>query len=215
MDGTSKNDNFLIERISGTTLIPFSARYQGVFASDGSVISQDGFSNGPLLQPAPQGNAGTARFIQGSYIHIHNGPNEIYIKDDGITGFEIHTGAGNDLVRVASNLKLPTTLIGGDGDDTLHGGLRSDSIDGGNGDDHISGGRVGSAKNFLTGGNGEDYILGSSLQDQVRHPDDGVVDHITYLISDPSDTQAIGSVAGSEDVFSLKNILRGTAAALP
>jgi Ca2+-binding RTX toxin-like protein len=116
-------------------------------------------------------------------------------------------------VRIASNLKLPTTLMGGEGNDTLVGGLRSDSIDGGNGDDRISGGRAGSAKNFLTGGDGADTIFGASILDDVTHPDDGVVDHITIFVSDSDDIHGIGSIGKPEDIVAIRNILRVTAEA--
>jgi Ca2+-binding RTX toxin-like protein len=207
VDGSSKNDDFFIERTSGAKPL-LTTRYFAVFDSNGTLISQQGASNGPTIR---QGSELTLVY-PGNFIHVHNGPNDIYIKDSAIRGVEVAAGAGNDRVRIASNLKLPTTLLGGAGDDTLLGGLRPDTIDGGDGNDHIVGGRFGSSNNVVTGGNGEDTIVASSTADRVTYPEDGVVDHITYLVEGDQSMglfSDISSAPDADDINTLKNILTG------
>ena len=65
--------------------------------------------------------------------------------------------AGNDDVEINSNLTIPTTLNGGDGDDTLVGGGGDDLLSGAAGNDRLTGGPV---RDRLYGGSGDDTLSG-------------------------------------------------------
>jgi RTX calcium-binding nonapeptide repeat (4 copies) len=81
---------------------------------------------------------------------------QVDIGDDGSPDFSferaqiaeiaVNGGAGSDLVRIdesngAVNAGIPTTLRGGDGDDTLAGGSGAETLRGGDGSDSIDGNR--------------------------------------------------------------------------
>lgn len=72
---------------------------------------------------------------------------------------QFNGNAGNDTVN-ASTVDVPMRLLGGDGNDTLNGGVRNDWFDGGNGYD------------ILRGGPGDDYFRGSAGNDDY-FGDDG------------------------------------------
>ena len=50
-----------------------------------------------------------------------------------IAGFEINTGAGNDVVTLGRTVPVPATIRGGEGDDVLTGGAGADKLIGGPG----------------------------------------------------------------------------------
>jgi Ca2+-binding RTX toxin-like protein len=81
---------------------------------------------------------------------------EVDLGDDGsaertfqradIAEIAVNGGDGDDLVRIdeangAVNAGIPTTLLGGDGDDTLAGGSGAETLRGGDGNDSIDGNR--------------------------------------------------------------------------
>lgn len=87
--------------------------------------------------------------------------------------FAIRTGAGDDTINVAPNVKVNFVVDGGDGNDTITTGAGNDHVDGGAGDDVINGGdgtdnlfgntgndRIdgGSGNNVLYGGDGDDAL---------------------------------------------------------
>jgi Ca2+-binding RTX toxin-like protein len=57
-----------------------------------------------------------------------------------IAGFEINTGAGNDVVTIGRTVPVPATIRGGEGDDVLTGGAGNDKLIGGPGEDKLFGG---------------------------------------------------------------------------
>ena len=75
----------------------------------------------------------------------------------------VESAAGDDTVRV-DVLKLPSTLLGGSGNDHLTGGWGADRIDGGAGTDRING-RGGA--DHLSGGPGQDKLLGGGGHDRL------------------------------------------------
>jgi hypothetical protein len=80
-----------------------------------------------------------------------------------VAGILIHTGAGNDNVRVDANIR-GVRIQGGSGDDRLTGGDGEDFIDGGDGNDFIDGRR---GDDILRGGAGNDTIRGSEENDRL------------------------------------------------
>jgi Ca2+-binding RTX toxin-like protein len=82
-----------------------------------------------------------------------------------IAGFEINTGAGNDVVTLGRTVPVPATIRGGEGDDVLTGGAGADKLIGGPGDDELIG-RGGN--DLLVGGSGVDKLNGGSGQNILR-----------------------------------------------
>jgi uncharacterized protein GlcG (DUF336 family) len=76
-----------------------------------------------------------------------------------VTGIAVTTGAGNDLVKIASDVTQPATIDGGPGNDVLQAGGGPTRIIGGTGQNLLAGG---SASNQLIGGpNGELFVGGA------------------------------------------------------
>jgi Ca2+-binding RTX toxin-like protein len=82
-----------------------------------------------------------------------------------IAGFEINTGAGNDVVTLGRTVPVPATIRGGEGDDVLTGGAGADKLIGGPGNDELIG-RGGN--DLLIGGPGNDVLSGGSGQNLLR-----------------------------------------------
>jgi Ca2+-binding RTX toxin-like protein len=82
-----------------------------------------------------------------------------------IAGFEINTGAGNDVVTLGKNVPVPATIRGGEGDDVLTGGAGADKLIGGPGDDELNG-RGGN--DLLMGGAGNDVLIGGPGTDTLN-----------------------------------------------
>ena len=96
----------------------------------------------------------------GEQVVTVNGVTHRYPADAHIT---IRTGEGNDEVNVPKGTRVRLTLIGGQGDDTLHGGDGAGSTVLGNaGRDHLYGG---SGADRVSGGNDRDYIDGRDGND--------------------------------------------------
>jgi hypothetical protein len=96
---------------------------------------------------------------------------QVDVGDDGTADFSfqrasvaeiaVHAGNGDDSVRIDESNgvfadTIPTTLDGGNGNDTLVGGAGAETLLGGNGDDNLVGGGAGT----LSGDNGDDTLAG-------------------------------------------------------
>ncbi len=99
-----------------------------------------------------------------------NGQTSTFAAAD-VTSIVIQAGDGNDLLT--NNTNLPSTIIGGEGDDTITGGGSGDSLLGQGGNDVISG-RDGndtvlgeSGRDSLSGNAGADSIFGGLGSDRV------------------------------------------------
>lgn len=97
--------------------------------------------------------------------HPEGQPNELVCEAASIGGFEVNSGAGDDVVTVAREITLPVTLRGGAGNDDLVGGAGNDRLIGGAGDDRLIG-RAGA--DSLFGGPGDDRLIGCSGNDLLR-----------------------------------------------
>lgn len=92
-------------------------------------------------------------------------PTELICKAPNVAGFEVNAGEGDDTVAVGAAVRVPVTMRGGAGRDTLIGGSAADKLIGGEGNDHLSG-RAG--EDLIYGGPGDDRILGGSGRDVLR-----------------------------------------------
>jgi Ca2+-binding RTX toxin-like protein len=90
---------------------------------------------------------------------------ELLCEAAPIAGFEINTGAGNDVVTLGRTVPVPATIRGGEGDDVLTGGAGADKLIGGPGDDELVG-RGGN--DLLVGGPGVDRLNGGPGQNILR-----------------------------------------------
>jgi Ca2+-binding RTX toxin-like protein len=81
----------------------------------------------------------------------------------------IRSGAGNDVINVASNVRVNIVVDGGAGNDRITTGAGDDRVDGGSGDDVISGG---AGRNDLFGNSGADTIHGGD-DVNIIHGGDG------------------------------------------
>lgn len=95
----------------------------------------------------------------------------------------LRTGDGNDIVDVASDVKVNLIVDGGAGDDTITTGAGADNIDGGSGNDVIKSGA------------GSDYVFGNSGDDAI---DAGADNDVVYG-GDGADTLAGGAGADYVD----------------
>jgi Ca2+-binding RTX toxin-like protein len=115
-----------------------------------------------------------------------------------IPGVTVDAGDGDDAITIAGTDKTPTSLIGGDGNDTVAGGAGADRVDGGLGDDKLNGGGGADTLTYATrtadvtvslksgsggqegendtlggfeillGGNGVDVLLGGPADDTIE-----------------------------------------------
>jgi Ca2+-binding RTX toxin-like protein len=90
---------------------------------------------------------------------------ELLCEATPIAGFEINTGAGDDVVTLGRTVPVPATIRGGEGDDVLTGGAGADKLIGGPGDDELIG-RGGN--DLLIGGPGVDKLIGGPGQNILR-----------------------------------------------
>jgi uncharacterized protein GlcG (DUF336 family) len=74
----------------------------------------------------------------------------------GVGAIIVDGGAGDDIIRIASEVTQPSTILGGDGNDKLLGGNGNDSLSGGAGNDFLNGG---GGANILDGGAGRDELV--------------------------------------------------------
>lgn len=92
-------------------------------------------------------------------------PNELICQAVSVSAFEVNADGGDDEVRVAPEVKIPVTMRGGPGRDTLVGGSGPDKLSGAAGPDKVIG-RDGD--DFLLGGDGYDAVFGGAGDDVVK-----------------------------------------------
>jgi Ca2+-binding RTX toxin-like protein len=117
--------------------------------------------------------------------HPAEDPYQLVCDAPSIAGFEVNAGGGEDRVHVSASVKVPVTMRGGGGDDTLIGGSAADKLIGGQGNDRLIGGRGddqlyggpgddvlvgGPGGDLLNGGRGRDRLLGGPGANRVRRP---------------------------------------------
>jgi len=97
--------------------------------------------------------------------HPEGRPEALLCAASAIAGFEINTGAGNDVVTLGRTVPVPATIRGGEGNDVLTGGAGNDKLIGGPGDDKLLGGP---GNDLLIGGSGEDKLIGGPGHNILR-----------------------------------------------
>ncbi len=93
--------------------------------------------------------------VNGQKYHITLGPGQ---------ELGVRSGAGNDVITAAANVKVNMDVYGGDGNDTITTGQGKDRVDGGAGDDII---KTGAGRDDVFGGAGNDTIDAGSGHDVV------------------------------------------------
>jgi PKD repeat protein len=99
--------------------------------------------------------------------------------------------AGNDVIRVSGDIKLPAWLYGGDGNDLLKGGSGNDMLIGGAGNDTLIGG---GGNDTLIGGTGNDVLIGGDGADWLVANNFGsflIASHTSYNINPPALNQIL------------------------
>jgi Ca2+-binding RTX toxin-like protein len=96
-----------------------------------------------------------------------DGSADFSFRRENVAKIELDTGNGDDLARIDETNgifsdTIPTTLDGGNGNDTLTGGSGAVTLLGGNGNDNLVGGN---GAETLDGGNGNDTIDGNRGND--------------------------------------------------
>jgi Ca2+-binding RTX toxin-like protein len=89
-------------------------------------------------------------------------------KYSAVKKIVINASGGNDFVESSGRdggVTIPMSINGGDGNDTLQGGLNKDTILGGSGNDRIQGK---SGNDSLLGGSGNDFIEGGDGNDIIK-----------------------------------------------
>jgi hypothetical protein len=92
-------------------------------------------------------------------------PNELVCQAPLVAAFEFNADGGDDQARVAPEVRIPVSMRGGPGRDTLVGGSGPDKLSGGDGADKLIG-RDGD--DLLLGGNGNDALFGGRGNDVLR-----------------------------------------------
>ena len=143
----------------------------------------------------PQGNP--------QYVDSNGNPKpQVYYNVDKVVGIG---GKGHDIIDCTGVLS-PTHLEGGDGRDTLIGGLGLNYLDGGNGPDRITGGPLadtikgGDGDDTIQGGGGADSIDGGKGDDSMDSPQGGLL--IPFGDRFGSDRITAAMLAGSTLDFS-------------
>jgi Ca2+-binding RTX toxin-like protein len=84
-----------------------------------------------------------------------------FVSDDLPAGLQITVDGGPGVDRLTGPLRGPgVTLLGGDGNDELHGGQLNDVLDGGPGNDRLDGS---GGNDVVRGGEGDDELAGDGL----------------------------------------------------
>jgi Ca2+-binding RTX toxin-like protein len=109
-----------------------------------------------------------------------NGSPDFSFARSDVHAISVRMGNGRDSVRIDDSNggftdSIPTTIAGGNGDDSLNGGLGAETFNGGNGDDTVDGGRGNDTADLGRGddtfvwdpGEGSDVIEGQSGSDTM------------------------------------------------
>jgi hypothetical protein len=154
-----------------------SARPPGVSAElDNGTLHVDG---------GDRPNAVSLRLKQGDSSRLQvdaadNGSADFSFARSDVDAISIRMGNGRDRVRIDDSNgsftdSIPTTISGGNGDDTIEGGQGVETINGGNGDDFVDGGKGNDRADLGRGddtfrwdpGEGSDAIEGESGSDTM------------------------------------------------
>jgi Ca2+-binding RTX toxin-like protein len=186
MTTTSQPRSFLFAPVLLLTLAALIAP-AGASAKGGGIRDVDAELNGGTLQ-VDGGNKPSSvalRLKAGDSTRIQvdagdNGSADFSFARSDVDAIRVRMGNGRDSVRIddsngAFTDSIPTTISGGNGDDSLNGGAGVETFDGGNGDDFVDGGRGNDRAELGRGddtfqwdpGEGSDTIEGESGSDTM------------------------------------------------
>ena len=120
-----------------------------------------------------------------------NGTADFQFARADVTAISVDAGAGDDLLRIDDSNgsftdTIPTTINGGDGNDTLIGGSGAETLIGGDGNDTISGGKgndlalmgAGDDTFVWNPGDGSDTVEGQDGSDTMLFNGANVAEHV-------------------------------------
>jgi Ca2+-binding RTX toxin-like protein len=168
-------------------------RYDGTAAADtltlqpqaGNVITVAGLHTGTI-------DIGAAGNIDRVEVNGLGSDDTITVGITAALQIAIDAGAGNDTVNAAATT-VATSIIGGDGNDTITGGSAVDTITGGAGDDVINGG---DGNDVITGDAGNDTLNGGLGNDNVQ----GGSENDTIIIDANSGDDTVDGGTGSDTI---------------
>jgi Ca2+-binding RTX toxin-like protein len=172
------------------TAVVLAAAAAALIAPAGASANPPGVSaeldNGTLhVDGGDRPNAVSLRLKQGDSSRLQvdagdNGSADFSFARSDVDAISIRMGNGRDHVRIDDSNgsftdSIPTTITGGNGDDTLEGGQGAETISGGNGDDFVDGGKGNDRADLGRGddtfqwdpGEGSDTIEGESGSDTM------------------------------------------------
>lgn len=127
------------------------------------------------------------------------------VSADQLVGVLVDSGGGAD--RVEQNTALPSTLIGGDGNDTIRGGDGVDSLSGGEGDDLL---HWSVEKNYFEGGSGIDTVDYSLSKDGINLIGDAGEEPDERPFPQAARTNFLRIGPGGTEVFGARSYIDGT-----
>jgi hypothetical protein len=153
-------------------LVPASA-HAGTFTESGGVITYTGDNSDESVAGYVVGDR--IRFNQFGINGVGPGPGQCQIIDfttadcplGANTAVVLNMGGGNDVASIASNVTVPVTFIGGDGNDALFGGGGIDSFNGGPGNDNVVS-RDGRAEQQVDCGAGDDVAISDDTDTRIN-----------------------------------------------
>jgi Ca2+-binding RTX toxin-like protein len=172
------------------TAVVLAAAVAALIAPAGASARPPGVSaeldNGTLhVYGGDRPNAVSLRLKQGDSSRLQvdagdNGSADFSFARNDVDAISIRMGNGRDRVRIDDSNgsftdSIPTTIAGGNGDDTLEGGQGVETFRGGNGDDFVDGGKGNDRADLGRGddtfrwdpGEGSDVIEGESGRDTM------------------------------------------------
>jgi len=191
---------------AGAGLIVLGARFDPVSSAGNAVRKPSSRFQRPKLQHGVLTVEGTAagekialRLKAGSpgILQVDvgdNGSADFSFERKRVARIAVDAQGGDDLVRIddangAFTPAIPTTLAGGDGNDTLLGGLGAESLLGGNGNDTLDG-NGGNDRAFMGAGDdtfvwdpgdGSDSVEGEAGADTMRFNGANVAERVSLL----------------------------------
>ena len=212
VNGSSDDDSISVAPDGNIVRVTVNGKVLEFTASDvnlAEIFAAEGDDNVDLHDGAP-----TSRVFAGSgndTVRGTLGNDEIFGQDgndslDGNGGNDlIEGGAGNDYLMGGTGIAYSQavqdagrfdadTLLGGDGDDTLSGGLDTNLVDGGDGNDLLNGS---GSRDTLEGGAGNDTLRGWGNTDQLF----GGADDDLLEGDDPDHPTRGGSANGGPDTL--------------
>ncbi|HEY3392382.1 MAG TPA: hypothetical protein VGK58_06735, partial [Lacipirellulaceae bacterium] len=117
-----------------------------------------------VIDTNPANDIVTISQTNGNISVSSNGGTPVVFSGLAIGSIKVVLGAGHDIVVVGSNITVPLTINGGDGNDFLAGGGGRSVLIGGNGNDILWGG---AGDDVLLGGDGDDDLFGGGGNDAL------------------------------------------------